>query len=63
LLQTKKSEMESMSKPKHESALLLVRGGHRNLRPRTSKLANVFLGKEHVVENQLISTLDRVIYF
>jgi hypothetical protein len=34
--------------------------------PRTSMLAQVlqiFLGKEHLVKNWLISTLDKVIYF
>jgi hypothetical protein len=39
---------------------------HRNLRTRTSMLAQVlqkFLGKEHLVKNRLIFTLDKVIYF
>jgi hypothetical protein len=39
---------------------------HRNLRTRTSLLAQVlqiFLGKEHLVKNELISTLDKVVYF
>jgi hypothetical protein len=41
-------------------------GEHRNLRSRTSMLVQVlqiFLGKEHLIKNQLISTLDKVIYF
>jgi hypothetical protein len=39
---------------------------HRNLRTRTSMLAQVlqiFLGKEHLLKNRLISTPDKVIYF
>jgi hypothetical protein len=39
---------------------------HRNLRSRTSLLAQVlqiFWGKEHLVKNRLISTLDKVIYY
>jgi hypothetical protein len=39
---------------------------HRNLRSRTIMLAQVlqiFLGKEHLVKNRLISTLDKAIYF
>jgi hypothetical protein len=37
---------------------------HRNLRTRTSMLAlvlQIFLGKEHLVKNQLISTLAKVL--
>jgi hypothetical protein len=39
---------------------------HRNLRSRTSMLAQVlqiFGGKEHLVKNLLISTLDKLIYY
>jgi hypothetical protein len=39
---------------------------HRNLTSRTSMLAQVlqiFRGKEHLLKNWLISTLDKVIYF
>jgi hypothetical protein len=38
---------------------------HRNLRYRTSMLAQVlqiFLAKEHLVKNWLISTQDKVVY-
>jgi hypothetical protein len=39
---------------------------HRNLRSRTSMLAQalqIFWGKDYLVKNRLISTLDNVIYF
>jgi hypothetical protein len=42
------------------------RAKHRNLRSRTSILAQVlqiFFGKEHLEKNWLISTLDKVVYF
>jgi hypothetical protein len=45
---------------------LIARLNHRNLRSRTSMLAwdlQIFFGKEHLVKNWLISTLDKVIYF
>jgi hypothetical protein len=45
---------------------LFICSHHRNIRSRTSMLAQVlhiFLGKEHLVKNWLISTLDKVIYF
>jgi hypothetical protein len=44
-----------------------ARKSHRNLRSRTSMLAQVlqifFWGEEHLVKNRLISTLDKVINF
>jgi hypothetical protein len=39
---------------------------HRNLRSKTSMLAQVlqiFWGKEHLVKNRVISTLDKIIYY
>jgi hypothetical protein len=44
---------------------MVAHSQHRNLRSRKSMLAQVlqiFLGKEHLVKNWLISTLDKVIY-
>jgi hypothetical protein len=52
--------------PIHLCEALQVCLTHRNLRSRTSILAQVleiFLGKEHLAKNRLISTLDKVIYF
>jgi hypothetical protein len=65
------------SKKKHEWAFSFLTTGerenqaessqeHRNLRSRTSMLAQVlqiFFGKEHLVKNWMISTLDKVIYY
>jgi hypothetical protein len=45
---------------------ILIRCDHRNLRTRTSMFAQVlqiYFGKELLAKNQLISTLDKVIYF
>jgi hypothetical protein len=47
-------------------AIVVERWRHRNLRSRTSMPAQVlqiFLGKDHLVKNLLISTLDKVIYY
>jgi hypothetical protein len=44
----------------------LHKSDHGNLRSRTSVLAqalHIFSGKEHLVKNWLISTIDKVIYF
>jgi hypothetical protein len=60
--------MQSSNGRKFTQSGHTVREGvrHRNLRSRTNMLAQVLqiiFGKEHLVKNRLISTLDKVIYY
>jgi hypothetical protein len=52
--------MPSISQPFHFRVQIME---ILDLEHRLAQVLQIFLGKEHLVKNRLISTLDKVIYF